>query len=149
MQSFLVNAFDCFAALFFVYLLVQFRDRRRRGGLPYPPGPPSWPIIGNLLDIPQGPAWRSFADMSKKYGNCNVLIDTGSPHLNPPSQGDIICLRVYSEVVIVLCSSSAIKDLLEKRGQTYSGRPSLPIVKMCVCNILTSQSTAMSTFLDL
>jgi hypothetical protein len=53
MQFFLINAFDCFAALFFLYLLVHFRDRRRRGGLPYPPGPVSWPIIGNLLDIPK------------------------------------------------------------------------------------------------
>jgi cytochrome P450 len=44
--------------------------------------------------------------------------------------GDIICLRVYSEVVIVLSSLSAIKDLLEKRGQTYSERPSLPMIEM-------------------
>jgi hypothetical protein len=78
-----INAFDCFAALFFLYLLVHFRDRRRRGGLPYPPGPPSWPIIGNLLDIPKDLAWRAYADMSKKYGKRIIPADTGSPQLNP------------------------------------------------------------------
>ncbi|KAI0273084.1 cytochrome P450 [Russula aff. rugulosa BPL654] len=111
MQVFLFNTFDCFVALFFLYLLVHFRDRRRRGGLPYPPGPPSWPIIGNLLDIPKDLAWTAYADMSKKHG-------------------DIICLRVYSEVAIVLCSLSAIKDILEKRGKTYSERRYFPIIEM-------------------
>jgi hypothetical protein len=76
MQVFLFNTFDCFVALFFLYLLVHFRDRKRRGGLPYPPGPPSWPIIGNLLDIPKDLAWTAYADMSKKHGKCNVLVDT-------------------------------------------------------------------------
>jgi hypothetical protein len=83
MGSFLLNTLDCFAALFFLYLLVHFRDRRRRGGLPYPPGPPSWPIIGNLLDIPKDLAWTEYADMSKKYGKCNILVDIGSRQLNP------------------------------------------------------------------
>ena len=148
MQLNLANAFDCSAALFFIYLLVHFRDRRRRGGLPYPPGPPSWPIIGNLLDIPHDLAWRSFTDMSKKYGNC-ILVDNQFAPAEPALQGDIFCLRVYSEVIIVLGSLSAIKDLLEKRGQTYSERPFFPMVEMCACSILTSQSTAMSTFFDL
>ena len=83
MQFFLINTLDCFVALFFLYLVVHFRDRRRRGGLPYPPGPPSWPILGNLLDFPNDLAWRAYADMSKKYGKCNILVYIGSPQLNP------------------------------------------------------------------
>ncbi|KAH9987408.1 hypothetical protein BJV77DRAFT_950213, partial [Russula vinacea] len=89
---------------FFIYLLVAFRDYKRRKGLPYPPGPPSRPIIGNLLDIPKDTPWTVYADMSKKYG-------------------DIMCLRVFNQVVVVLCSSVAIRDLLEKRAQSYSERP--------------------------
>ena len=46
-------------------------------------------------------------------------------------QGDILCLRVFDQVVVVLCSYSAIKDLLDKRGETYADRPVLPIVEMC------------------
>ena len=43
-----------------------------------------------------------------------------------------MCLRVFSQVVVVLSSVSAIKDLLEKRAGIYSDRPSLPIVEMYV-----------------
>jgi hypothetical protein len=73
MKFLLINAIDCFAILFLLYLLVNFRDRRRRGDLPYPPGPPSWPIIGNFFDVPKDTPWNGYADMSKKYGKRNIL----------------------------------------------------------------------------
>jgi hypothetical protein len=73
MQSLLINAFDCIAILLFLYLLSVFRDHRRRGGLPYPPGPPPRPIIGNLLDVPKDMPWFEYTAMSKNYGRVNVL----------------------------------------------------------------------------
>jgi hypothetical protein len=79
MQFLLINAFDCLAISIFLYLLVNFRDRRRRGGLSYPPGPPSRPIIGNLLDVPKDTPWSAYADMSKKYGMRNLLGTTFVP----------------------------------------------------------------------
>jgi hypothetical protein len=125
----LVNALAFFL---FLYLLNVFRDYKRRRGLPYPPGPPLRPMIGNLLDIPKDAPWTAYADMSKKYGKREHSCDTCSRKLKSFAffQGDIICLRVFSQVVIVLCSSSTIKDLLEKRGETYSERPTLPILEM-------------------
>ena len=56
----------------------------------------------------------------------------GLPRLKRVSQGDVICLRIFSQVVVVLCSVSAVKDLLEKRGEIYSDRPHLPILEMFV-----------------
>ena len=53
-----------------------------------------------------------------------------SAQLKYAFEGDVICFRVFSQVVIVLCSFSAIKDLLEKRGEIYSERPTLPILEM-------------------
>lgn len=44
--------------------------------------------------------------------------------------GDVLCLRIFGQVVVVLCSLSAVKDLLEKRGDAYADRPALPIVEM-------------------
>ena len=73
MQFLLINVFDLLAISLFLYLLVVFRDHRRRGGLSYPPGPPSRPIIGNLLDVPEDAPWSAYADMSKKYGRCGIL----------------------------------------------------------------------------
>ena len=134
MQSLLINAVDFLAISLFFYILSVFRDHRRRGGLPYPPGPPPRPIIGNILDIPKDAPWTAYVDMSRKYGTNDITCDTCSSllKLTPVFQDDVICLRVFSEVVIVLNSLSALKDLLEKRGNLYSERPPLPIAEMYV-----------------
>ena len=48
----------------------------------------------------------------------------------PESPGDIVCLQGFGQVIVVLSSLSAIKDLLEKRGERYADRPTLPIQEM-------------------
>ncbi|KAI0253713.1 cytochrome P450 [Lactifluus subvellereus] len=111
MQVPTIRAIDCLMLSVLVYLLLALRDHRRRRGIPYLPGPRSWPIIGNLLDAPKQLPWVSYANMSKKHG-------------------DVVCLQVLGEVIVVLCSLSSIKDLLEKRGEIYSDRPMLPIYQM-------------------
>src|SRR5713101_4696105 len=131
MQSFLIKAFDCLALSFFLFLLVKFRDNRRRRGLPYPPGPQSWPIMGNFLDVPIEKPWITYTDMSKKYGRCNIHSHRPMfAQLKLAFQGDITCLRVFSQVIIVLSSLSAVKELLEMRGEYYSERPHRPMVEM-------------------
>ncbi|KAI9441782.1 cytochrome P450 [Lactarius indigo] len=92
----------------FFYLLFVFRDHKRRKGFPYPPGPKPWPIIGNLLDSPKQSQWTAYTEMSKKYG-------------------DILYLQVFGQAIVVLCSPSTIKDLLEKRGEIFSDRPAWPM----------------------
>ncbi len=44
--------------------------------------------------------------------------------------GDVVCLQVFGQVVVVLCSPTAIKDLLEKRGELYADRTPFPIFEM-------------------
>lgn len=46
--------------------------------------------------------------------------------------GDVICLRVFGQVIVVLCSLTAIKELFERRGELYADRPRMPIFEMCV-----------------
>jgi hypothetical protein len=132
MRFLLISAVDTLAISLFLYLIVKSRDRRRQEGLSYPPGPPSWPIIGNYFDMPKDKPWIAYTDMSKKYGRRIILGTTGSPQLNRAFLGDTIYLRTFSKVIVVLSSFSAIKDLLEKRGEYYSDRPSIPIMKMYV-----------------
>ena len=132
MRFLLISAIDTLAISLFFYLLVKFRYRQRRKGVTYPPRPPSWPIIGNFLDMPKDEPWIAYTEMSKKYGRRNILCTTGSPQLNCASQGDIVYLRAFSNVIVVLSSFSAIKDLLEKRGEYYSDRPSMPTLEMYV-----------------
>jgi hypothetical protein len=68
MPFLLIHVLDCLAFFLFFYLFIAFRDHRRRRGLSYPPGPPSHPIIGNLLDVPNEAPWIAYAEMSKKHG---------------------------------------------------------------------------------
>ncbi|KAH8984173.1 cytochrome P450 [Lactarius hatsudake] len=108
MLTSLVTAIDCLALSTFLYILFAFRDHRRRRGFPYPPGPPPLPAIGNLLDVPKLSPWLGYANMSKKYG-------------------DVVCFQVLGQVVVVLCSLTAIKDLFEKRGELYADRTPFPV----------------------
>jgi hypothetical protein len=46
--------------------------------------------------------------------------------------GDILSFRVFGQVIVVLNSAKATKDLLERRGNIYSDRPVIPIHEMYV-----------------
>jgi hypothetical protein len=46
------------------------------------------------------------------------------------SPGDVLSFHVFGQVIIVLNSVKATKDLLEKRGEIYSDRPVIPFYEM-------------------
>ena len=67
-------AIDCLALFAFLSILLTFRDHRKRRGLPYPPGPRSFPVIGNLLDVPKLSPWSAYAKMSKRHGRSDRFL---------------------------------------------------------------------------
>ena len=67
-----ITAIDLLVVFVSVYAALAFQDNKRRRGLPYPPGPRSWPIIGNLLDVPSRNPWAAYAEMSKTYGAVHI-----------------------------------------------------------------------------
>ena len=69
-----------------------------------PPGPKGWPIIGNIFDMPLEYPWFTYATWGKKYGPLTYVNIAGLP-------------------ILVVNSHRIAVDLLEKRGQIYSGRP--------------------------
>ncbi|KAI0253746.1 cytochrome P450 [Lactifluus subvellereus] len=106
-----MSVLDFFAVTSFLAILWAVRDHRRRGGLPYPPGPRPLPIIGNLLDIPREFSWLAYTRFSEKYGN-------------------ILSFHVFGRVIIVLNIAKATRDLLEKRGDICSDRAVVTFFEM-------------------
>ena len=51
--------------------------------------------------------------------------------LNMSSAGDILSFHVFGQVIIVLNSVKATKELLDKCSEFYSDRPVVPFYEMC------------------
>ncbi|KAL7623161.1 hypothetical protein AAE478_006842 [Parahypoxylon ruwenzoriense] len=90
-----------------VILLLLYR-LSRIGQRPkdYPPGPPTLPLIGNLHQMPKEKGHLQFQKWAEEYGPVYSLI-------------------LGTQVMIVLSSDKAIKDLLDKRSSNYSSRPEM------------------------
>lgn len=100
-------ALPLFAFVAALFALVVFK-LRHVGSRPqgYPPGPPTWPLIGNIHLMPKEKAHLQFQKWAEEYGPVYSLI-------------------LGTKVMIVLSSDKAIKDLLDKRSNIYSSRPDM------------------------
>ncbi|CAE7233806.1 unnamed protein product [Rhizoctonia solani] len=78
--------------------------------LPLPPGPPSYPIIGQLLGMPRSSEGQAYIDMSAQLDS------------------DIISYSFFGKTIIVLNSNKVAHDLLEKRSNIHSGRYCAPMI---------------------
>lgn len=69
-QSYLLYATAAGACAYIAVLqLIKARARKRNpNGLPLPPGPKGYPIIGNLFDFPIDKPWLTYHEWSKVYG---------------------------------------------------------------------------------
>ncbi|KAI1380627.1 cytochrome P450 [Hypoxylon crocopeplum] len=96
-----------FTAVAAIVLLLIYRlgkvGQRPKG---YPPGPPTLPLIGNLHLMPKKKGHLQFQKWAEEYGPVYSLI-------------------LGTQVMIVLSSDKAIKDLLDKRSNIYSSRTEL------------------------
>jgi len=141
MQLLLINVFDCLAISCFLYLLVVFRDHRRRRGLPYPPGPPSRPIIGNLLDFPKDMPWSAYAEMSQNYGMRIILVSETLvfPILNTHSKATLFVFALFlrSSSCCVRYQPSRISSRSEGRS-TQIGLP-CPSWKCTSCGLFPNR----------
>ncbi|KAH6718660.1 cytochrome P450 [Leptodontidium sp. MPI-SDFR-AT-0119] len=69
-----------------------------------PPGPPTLPVLGNLLQLPQKDLHLYFDKLSKQYG-------------------PIVSLKLGGTDLVLLNDATVVRDLIEKRSSIYSARP--------------------------
>ncbi|OCH85716.1 CyP450 monooxygenase [Obba rivulosa] len=86
-----------------VFVYVSFARKANAHRLPYPPGPKGWPVIGNMLDMPQDKPWETYAEWAKTYG-------------------PVVHLRMAGKPMIILNTAKAASDLLDARSANYSDR---------------------------
>ncbi|GJJ06136.1 hypothetical protein Clacol_000325 [Clathrus columnatus] len=82
-----------------------FRSSKSRvpHGLRLPPGPPRWPLIGNLLDIPREKQWKTFDAWAKTYG-------------------DLVYIEALGTRMLLINSPEYVRELFGERGSIYSNR---------------------------
>ena len=70
------------AALFFSIMLFRQLKKGRNGdpnGLPLPPGPKGYPLIGNLFDMPLQSPWVVYDEWRRTYGKTFIINDLSPP----------------------------------------------------------------------
>lgn len=123
-----------YATVLFTVLGAIMKRRRRSNprGLPRPPGPKGYPIIGNLWDMPRmdESPWIAYDKMRETYGQVLSLRMTGACYSDRHIHhaGDMIYLEVFGQPFLVLGTLDKVRDILEKRSAIYSSRPHMPMV---------------------
>ncbi|KAH9938483.1 cytochrome P450 [Fomitopsis serialis] len=102
----LIGFVDALAVALLMCILARFVAGRRRKHLP--PGPSGWPLIGNVLGMPTSHEWQTFAKWGEKWG-------------------DVISITLLGQPVVILNSSHAAVDMLDKKSAIYSDRPTFPV----------------------
>lgn len=89
----------------------------------FPIGPPQWPLVGNLFDMPTVNPWIKYSEWSQQYGVCpselSSCILPAHPHI---LESDMIYLNVAGTHLVLLNTLETVLDLFEKRGSIYSSR---------------------------
>lgn len=104
----------------FVFFIVAYRTLSSPR-INFPPGPPSLPIIGNVLQIPADSQEEVFTEWGKQYGSSSVIPLITA--FKSQSEGDIVYIKIFKQPMIIINDLQAARDLLDKRSTIYSDRP--------------------------
>lgn len=112
-----------FTLIFFttITFILIFYLTRPRPRLNLPPGPPGWPVVGNLFQVAASgkPFFQYVKDLLPKYG-------------------PIITLKMGTRTMIILSQSNLVHEALIEKGQVFATRPAEnPTRAVFSCNKFT------------
>ncbi|RZC51352.1 hypothetical protein C5167_019775 [Papaver somniferum] len=107
----MVYAAFCLAVATFVLLLIRNRSKVTSSTSRLPPGPPGWPIIGNILDLGMAPH-ASLAKLQTKYG-------------------PLIWLRLGFVNTLVISSAEGALEMFKNHDNTFCNRYLNEALKIC------------------
>ena len=120
--SHLIIPFGAAASLVALTSYLKSRGFPNRPKLPYPPGPKGLPLVGNILDLPRDMhIWEGFTQMAEAYRTSTVVI-SAEFNLIRCAETEVMHLNMFGASIVVLNSSEAIADLLDKRSAIYSDK---------------------------
>ncbi|ELU39635.1 cytochrome P450 domain-containing protein [Rhizoctonia solani AG-1 IA] len=90
--------------LFAPVLLWGYYRKRSNERSSHPPSPTSLPLVGNLFSLPSGPEHVMYMQIGRQL------------------KSDIVYLSLLGHEIVVLNSSKAASELLDKRSASYSDR---------------------------
>ncbi|KAH7335722.1 cytochrome P450 [Rhizoctonia solani] len=107
-----VTTFSCSAFLFSSLVILHlYRQENTSQKSKSIPSPRAFPLIGNIFSIPSGLEHIAYITLGKRL------------------KSDIISLRLFGHNIVILNSSTAASDLLEKRSALYSDRYCPPMIE--------------------
>lgn len=93
-----------FIASGLIFLLTRQSKAKK---LNLPPGPPGWPVVGNLFQVAR--SGKPFFE----YVRENLL----------PKYGPIVTLKMGTRTMIILSSAELVQEALIEKGQVFATRP--------------------------
>ncbi|VFQ62837.1 unnamed protein product [Cuscuta campestris] len=113
-------ALVCFiSALIFFFFSRKTISKKKKLNLP--PGPPGWPVVGNLFQVARSgkPFFQYVRDLRAIYG-------------------PIFTLRMGTRTMIVISSAELVHEALIQKGQVFASRPrETPTRSVFSCNKFT------------
>ncbi|CAJ0934876.1 unnamed protein product, partial [Ranitomeya imitator] len=97
------------AIVVILILAVAFKNQKQENYKNFPPGPKPLPIIGNVLMMDMSKPYKTFMELSKKYG-------------------PVFSVQMGMRKIVVLCGYETVKDALINHADVFSDRPHAPVI---------------------